>query len=119
MKNQHTPGPWEYKSGGEGAFPQVILAKSMPYSDGSGGADHDEYLTINVGPSAKGLADGYLSNDAETCEANARLIAAAPELLEALKDMVTITVTTASRKYVASSLSSSCALLAKLEVSVL
>ncbi len=119
-KAKHTPGPWEYKSGGEGAFPQVILAKSMPYSDGSGGADHDEYLTINVGPSAKGLAAGYLSNDTETCEANARLIAAAPEtaaerdrlkennaeLLEALEAMVDMVAITVSRRDFAYSLSS-------------
>jgi hypothetical protein len=59
MKQQHTPGPWH----------------------------HDEYGFISAGPKVIGEAFLYELNDDERdeylpCEANARLMAAAPELLE-------------------------------------
>lgn len=66
MKTQHTPGPWH----------------------------HDEYGFISAGPKVIGEAFLYELNDDERdeylpCEANARLIAAAPELLDVLEELYT------------------------------
>lgn len=72
-ENKHTPGPWYYdwttKING------VIQGWSIgPADKPLDEVDHiDPVLTI--------------SNDADNAEANARLIAAAPELLEALIEM--------------------------------
>jgi len=75
MKNKtkinHTPGPWEapYEN-----------PKSLQYSiDGGPNIDHDVDPTnwVHV----------VVSGNSERLEANARLIAAAPELLEALKSL--------------------------------
>lgn len=70
----HTPGPWEI----------------APHSD------EDEVLQIvgeyeaipGFGESANWIAECDLQEDIETNAANARLIAAAPDLLEALHDCV-------------------------------
>jgi hypothetical protein len=74
-----TPGPWEVSPIDPHLFPSVRLGPDLPYSDGSGVGEH--YLTINEGqpPQVK-----HWSNQMETCIANARLIAAAPELYETL-----------------------------------
>jgi hypothetical protein len=61
MKKEHTPGPWKL------AGPTTI-------------SNADETIVI-------GYAHNYKTPRVQT-DANARLIAAAPELLEALKDAV-------------------------------
>ena len=66
MNTQHTPGPWEV-----GAAPTSVYAPVTP----------DSYVYI-ASASSRG------SNDEETDQANARLIAAAPELLAALRALV-------------------------------
>lgn len=64
----HTPGPWEVK------------ATTYPIADTG---DHDTQFDIR----ANGKAFAYVHDGDETAEANARLIAAAPELLEALQEL--------------------------------
>lgn len=64
MKNKHTPGPWH----------------------------HDEYGHICAGPQIIGKAYQFELDDSDhdelPCIPNARLMAAAPELLEILKESV-------------------------------
>ncbi len=62
----HTPGPWYAHMNGEGSF--CIKA----------GTDYDISPTL--------ASRSKWKSDAERSNANARLIAAAPELLEALED---------------------------------
>ena len=65
--SKHTPGPWRVEADG------VIVGPSNGFSPFGG----------------CGCCDSPWMNghDGEACQANARLIAAAPELLGALKDM--------------------------------
>jgi len=63
----HTPGPWEVK------------ATTYPIADTG---DYDTQFDIR----ANGKAFAFVHDGDETAKANARLIAAAPELLEALCD---------------------------------
>ena len=85
----HTPGPWSFVDATPNCFPSVLIGyrDGLRYSDRSG-SDESSYEScrkvINVGPSAEGLAKGIVSNDMDTIVANARLIAAAPNLLAAL-----------------------------------
>ena len=65
---EHTPGPW--KLGSRGA-----VVADIPTSNQLAGSDDVDYY------------GGYLICESVT-EANARLIAAAPELLEALQGMM-------------------------------
>jgi len=60
--SKHTPGPWVLEPGSQHRFPSVLIGKVQPR------------LTINAGGAPM-----------SEHEANASLIAAAPELLEALK----------------------------------
>ena len=62
-KTQHTPGPWRVRKDGSGRLARV--------------SDETHEFDCVVTPS--------LHRDAELMEANARLIAAAPELLAALR----------------------------------
>lgn len=64
---KHTPGPWSYA-------PAVPGAQRCFYIAGNQDANNRE---VDIGT----VEGGYYS-----CEANARLIAAAPDLLEALID---------------------------------
>ena len=66
--SKHTPGPWQIGKN----FGSVVCDTPVP---GIRGSDDTEYY------------GGHLIAESVT-EANARLIAAAPELLEALQDMV-------------------------------
>ena len=62
----HTPGPWRFEQDGHEPYWNV----DMPMQDGSPGY-------------------GYANAMVYTTEADARLIAAAPELLAALHDIIT------------------------------
>ena len=91
----HTPGPWSVELE-EGLFPAVRLVPSnmlgeLAYSDGSwseAAAASVGRMTVSHGLDAADLARGIAANRLETCIANAHLIAAAPDLLAALKDCV-------------------------------
>ena len=63
MKSAHTPGPWQYGSG--------KLSNS---------------IQVYVG--AQNIASVTMLNHYEPADANARLIAAAPDLLEALRALI-------------------------------
>lgn len=60
--SKHTPGPWAFVQGGSGDFP-----------------------TWNVRIATRGVITLPPTASMETMDADARLIAAAPELLEALR----------------------------------
>ena len=97
---KHTPGPWEIKnvpSAGIGIFAKVDIGKS----DMSNGVLQPIY-NVSVKPMLQVQDDGMVvaqlcyeswrqfpsTNFKEMQEANARLIASAPELLKALKRFV-------------------------------
>ena len=67
MNSKHTPGPWNFSKDGAEIFPET-------------GPNGYVELCRVVGP-----WDGSKFYDKGTAKANARLIAAAPELLEAVK----------------------------------
>lgn len=69
----HTPGPWAYTGNDDNDF--VVW-----------GPGEDQFLA-NVGNVRLGPVGAMVAFDL-TSQANARLIAAAPDLLEALKEMV-------------------------------
>lgn len=69
-KAQHTPGPWRLERTAEGEFDGAVLAER---GDNNG--------TFRV------CLFKYMGHS-ETAEANARLISAAPELLEAIKELI-------------------------------
>jgi hypothetical protein len=72
---RHTPGPWSVAPYPEGA---ELLEVVADYSELPGGRKSAHWIAE--------LDAGGIDDDRETNAANARLIAAAPELLEALKD---------------------------------
>lgn len=73
MQHQHTPGPWRI-----GSLESYDGYTGQPYRNVWAG--QDEAATV-VARAVR--SDGAMTNDVD---ADARLIAAAPELLEALKD---------------------------------
>lgn len=70
----HTPGPWAAKSYNGGVTWKVETAASRQ-------------AVVSSTTTIAALAS-YIAGLADTCEANARLIAAAPELLAALHELV-------------------------------
>lgn len=77
-KTQHTPGPWEYDT-------ELADAgnKSTPIYTEAPGADADLFEAVCIIPHDDITAAGYTQ-----IKANARLIAAAPDLLDALKEIL-------------------------------
>jgi hypothetical protein len=79
METKHTPGPWEYVPGNENHGPYVVSDYGSDIADC--------YTMSNLSGSA--VCNGGDSKPVPFCgeqaEANARLIAAAPELLEVLE----------------------------------
>ena len=69
--SKHTPGPWEIRRDRQGRAMCIARVGYMPHAMIG---FHDD------------RADDHIAE--ETHEANARLIAAAPEMIEALKDLV-------------------------------
>lgn len=70
-RGQHTPGPWEVVRGRHGHITGVWIACREPFRQIVGSVD-----------------DGFAITPTPTDEANARLIASAPDLLKALRDAV-------------------------------
>ncbi len=77
MSNKHTPGPWAVSKGYDGSL-SVSATKSFRINNISAGTP----VICDVYP--------HLDADGFSGEANARLIAAAPDLLEALLGMLAI-----------------------------
>lgn len=73
MTTKHTPGPWTFSTSPEGWSNTIHVAQAdgAPYTDG--------YSDVGY------IIQTCQGEDESTQMANARLIAAAPEMLEALK----------------------------------
>lgn len=86
MELNHTPGPWEV-SEENGYFPSVFLGPRLRYSDNSG--SFRASICINEGPTPEDVKSGFgFATTMGTCKANAQLIAAAPQLLNVLREFV-------------------------------
>lgn len=90
--NPHTPGPWSVEHSNDSKrFPSVIIGfrPGLRHEDGSGSdasvKDSCCRLIINTGADANGLVAGHAYATMESCRANARLIAAAPEMYALLR----------------------------------
>lgn len=77
MNAKHTPGPWTAEIR-EHLFPSVRIGDPIPYADGSG--FYDGRISVNACSPAADMA---------THVANAKLIAAAPDMAKALDDLMT------------------------------
>ncbi len=72
--SKHTPGPWKYNANGEVFSPD--------------GTDGDDTLICVVGASSGFRSHAYNRIGGKAVADHARLIAAAPDLLASLRDMV-------------------------------
>lgn len=75
METKHTPGPWHIQEGG--------FTKNAPRNEFQIYATNDDLELI-----CKVYHDGLLAHSFQDHEANAKLIAAAPELLEVAQIIV-------------------------------
>ena len=76
-ETKHTPGPWEFDSGKDGGSRYQIINGQLPKG-----------INGDFGYPVADTMNRHHCIAPEEDEANARLIAAAPELLEALRQMV-------------------------------
>lgn len=87
----HTPGPWKLCSNEQGQNFQIIGADSLPVAVMATAKSSSLANWGNKKASPKTL---WLATANEREQANARLIAAAPELLEALSEVLRVMVHT-------------------------
>jgi hypothetical protein len=92
----HTPGPWSACNNGKCKCKQ-IFGNDHPVAQVISGKWGDDYPSIKiVGSGLDAKAEAYMEQITygeimeETAEANARLIATAPDLLEACKTMANV-----------------------------
>jgi hypothetical protein len=77
----HTPGPWEYIASNENHGPYVVAPWGSDIADCYTMSNLSDRAVCNGGTSKP------IPFQHEAADANARLIAAAPDMLAALKDM--------------------------------
>ena len=80
-ETKHTPGPWKRQTGINAAFPELPEIIQIVHERDDGGARYVCDLMPHV---YETTPDGLR----EELDANARLIAAAPEMLEALEQIL-------------------------------
>jgi len=74
-KSKHTPGPWEYRPNKYDDWGVVRSADGLPVAQACVGRWYKDF-------------DAHRVNKTDPGEANARLIAAAPDLLDALEMLI-------------------------------
>ena len=93
MKQKHTKGPWEFRQyfgGDEEAKKQIAMGMTptrILMNNGACsiiGGEHDDHIAFVTCQSEFKRGQGHIA-ECETRDANARLIAKAPQMLEALK----------------------------------
>lgn len=80
MSEKHTPGPWEVDWEGDAPFGLEITGSDITKKDGN------QYKNIIAVVDSQDWSE--TENITPLCQANARLMAASPDLLDALTDLV-------------------------------